>query len=1103
MQNNTPLPDQEARDRILTALDRNMLVEAAAGTGKTTSMVGRMVALLRTGRCEVGAIAAVTFTRKAATELRARFQIKLEQAVAGAEGEEKSNLQAALENVERCFIGTIHSFCSRLLRERPIEAGVEVSFRELEEDDDGRLREEAWNLYTSEQLVAETGNAIAELESLGLHYELLQDGFLRFVNYPDVDTWPVGGEQPAPQLDRIIRAVKAYAMHMQKLSPDLPEECGRDPLIPYYRSLPRILHLHELADPVPLMEFLERCKKAKPIQKHWPKGKEQAKAEEERWETFRSEIVAPTLEWWYEKRYAVIIRIFNEARQLYDRLRQERGVLNFQDLLMKASALLRDQPHVRAYFRKRFTHLLVDEFQDTDPIQAEVMMFLTAENVREKDWRKCRPRPGSLFVVGDPKQSIYRFRRADIMTYNEVREIIGGTSADETSGEVVQLSCNFRSSGEIINWVNQTFASKFPANATDESPAYVSLQPGRKIISQPAGLSGIYNLEIPGENSKTAAAAIAYEADLIARTIRKELDNNSSPARSPSDFMIITDGRADLSTYARSLQGYNIPSQVTGGTALNEVRELEMLHTCLRAVLEPDNPVALVALLRSEVFGVSDTELYAFKKAGGKFSYPENFPAGVVGDPMPSMAGIYMPLLQLQKYSRWLAKLPPIAAIEEISADLGLVALAGAREGGDLEAGGFGKAMELLRSAQQEMFSVSQLVEHLQRIVERGEKFDSISALSEDRPVVRIMNLHKVKGLEAPVVFLANANRLFEHPVEFHIDRSRGKTSGYLAINYKPSGSFHSVPLALPPGWEQLAAGERIFLSAEETRLRYVAATRAGQALIITQKEKYNNRNPWNSFSDDLSHAALLPDPGPQKPLKLKAQKQPLTDVEQTAEKISARRTQAIKPSYRVLRAIDYTKESRESAEGITREDIFIEKTDQGLERIPPEAAGPEWGSVIHALLEVAMDSPEVALLPFAKLFLEENGISLSLADSSVKTAQAITQSEIWQRARVSACRFTETPFQVLHPAGKSEPEQTPVLITGVIDLAFQEEGGWVIVDYKTDRLADKEIETLVEVYRPQLLLYADAWEECTGEKVKETGLYFTRADKLVTLKRG
>ncbi|MCU0722838.1 MAG: UvrD-helicase domain-containing protein, partial [Planctomycetes bacterium] len=184
-----PPPDQAQRDRILSELDRNLLVEAAAGTGKTTCMVGRMVALLASGRVATRGLAAVTFTRKAAAEMRARFQVELERRARSAAGPERENLARALGTVEQCFLGTIHSFCARLLRERPVEAGVDPAFEELDEEADGRLREEAWREFAA-ALHAARDPALEALDALGLAPGELETSFARYVEFPDVAEWP-------------------------------------------------------------------------------------------------------------------------------------------------------------------------------------------------------------------------------------------------------------------------------------------------------------------------------------------------------------------------------------------------------------------------------------------------------------------------------------------------------------------------------------------------------------------------------------------------------------------------------------------------------------------------------------------------------------------------------------------------------------------------------------------------------------------------------------------------------------------------------------------------------------------------------------------------
>lgn len=195
------LPDQSQRDIILNDLSSSILVEAAAGTGKTTSMVGRMIRLIATNKCSIKSMAAVTFTRKTASELRSRFQVGLEKELKNSSFPLRKDLEKAVENIDSCFIGTIHSFCSRLLRERPVEAKVNIDFREIEESEDSDLLDEAWERHVS-KLYAYDHPILSELEDLGLEIKDLHEGFKSRVSHPDVDEWPCE-ETPAPDFELV------------------------------------------------------------------------------------------------------------------------------------------------------------------------------------------------------------------------------------------------------------------------------------------------------------------------------------------------------------------------------------------------------------------------------------------------------------------------------------------------------------------------------------------------------------------------------------------------------------------------------------------------------------------------------------------------------------------------------------------------------------------------------------------------------------------------------------------------------------------------------------------------------------------------------------
>ena len=212
---------------------------------------------------------------------------------------------------------------------------------------------------------------------------------------------------------------------------------------------------------------------------------------------------------------------------------------------------------------------------------------------------------------------------------------------------------------------------------------------------------------------------------------------------------------------------------------------------------------------------------------------------------------------RLRKYALWLTRVPAVSAVEKIAADLGLAARACAGPGGDVQAGSLAKAVELLRCAQAEHWTVAELVESLGRLVQEDETHDAIPAKPHEAPVVRVMNLHKVKGLEAPVVFLADPTGHRQHPVELHIDRSGDKVRGYMSIEGTVLGSGRKALLALPDQWESFSHKEEAFQQAEALRLRYVAATRAGCRLIISQRENYQNKNPWAFFEPVLGRLTL------------------------------------------------------------------------------------------------------------------------------------------------------------------------------------------------------------------------------------------------------
>src|SRR5690606_6666524 len=351
-------PDQEQRDRILNDLDTNLLVEAGAGSGKTTAMVGRMVQLIRTGRAEVDQIAAVTFTRKAAAELRERFQERLEReyrsALESGDDAARDRFGRALASLDGCFIGTIHSFCGRLLRERPLEAGVPPNFEEVSDSDEKRLRTESWVRFL-DRLSGRKSRLLKRLAEVGLRPAQLRGAFEELSANPDV-RYPAE-RVPRPtsaEIAPVRAALEALLQDSLRLLPDQEPEGGWDELQRKVRRLDFTRRFPGWRRTVDFFDALQLAVTASSKVTQYTRGaakeaKAAAKALGERWEEFAAEggAARELLDRWLAHRYRIALRFARAAAGHYAAERLRLARLNFQDLLLRAAALLREHPEAR------------------------------------------------------------------------------------------------------------------------------------------------------------------------------------------------------------------------------------------------------------------------------------------------------------------------------------------------------------------------------------------------------------------------------------------------------------------------------------------------------------------------------------------------------------------------------------------------------------------------------------------------------------------------------------------------------------------------------------------------------------------------------------
>jgi ATP-dependent helicase/nuclease subunit A len=1162
------LADAGARRKIVEELDKTFFIEAGAGSGKTKSLVDRMIALLRAGKCAIGQIAAVTFTRKAAAELRGRFQVELERAVADEKTglAERERLAAALQNLEQGYIGTIHSFCAKLLRERPIEIGLDPEFSEMEELENDVFRDDCWNEFIVRARI-EAADMLRGLDEAGLAPEDLKNSFDSVSLYPEVEL--VGGRPDIPEYETYRKELEKFLERAIKALPEKRPEKGYDALQQKIRQCDRRRKNIGFGDHRVLMETFEVMDKNPEIKLYKWSSKEAAKAWKAEYDDFRERVVVPALKVWREYRQERIVRFLRPAVRYFEERRKEENRLNYEDLLLHASRLLRDNNEVRQYFSRKYTHMLVDEFQDTDPIQAEVLMYLKGEDRDERDWQKLRPEPGSLFLVGDPKQSIYRFRRADIDIYNLFKRIV-----EEAGGEVLRLTTNFRSLDVLAEWNNPVWKAVMPEVVDRYQAAFAPLETVR-----PDGegcCSGVRKIVVPSVPRNKGEDIAVYDAAVIGDWIRWACAGNikicnsgdTKPnsqkgpeeqgtrplgsgnkscvpiigrAAQPSDFLILTRYKKNMDAYARALEERGIPFEITGSDAFAGSEEIGEITNLALALNDPENPVCAVAVLRGIFFGVSDQQLLEYKREGGRFNFA--MPGkDILQSKKLGAVYVSMALAKLREWRKWTLELPVSAALQKIFEDSGILIYYASLEMGSSRVGNVLKLLEIVRNQERKgITAFAQIVRFMEELSDVRE-IEEMSLTPARENAVRLMNLHKAKGLEAPIVFLANPVGIKDHDVDKHIIRVKtlpkgtfpkvppcdGRPVGYFTFSRPGVYGKKGPLLSQPVGWEGAAAEEEKYEAAQEIRLQYVAATRARNILIISTYAGDLKNKAWKKIDQALEGVPELDevpeDQGGGKRKKLALQK---TDVERVRREISAGLESASQPTYAVESVTSLAKKEREAP---------ARRRDTGL--------GLNWGRLVHQVLEALgsgrlsypAGEPAHKLVPpaataklraFVENILAADEASFSDAEGLLAHIQAILGSPFWARVMKADKRYFEIPFSIKTSREQlalatGSASEIPIVLTGAIDLVFWEDdgggggeastkgeagapgAGWVIVDYKTDhirpQLLEDDLAGLVKVYAPQIRLYSRFWREITGEPVKEAGLYFTSIDRWVRI---
>ncbi|HZR22592.1 MAG TPA: UvrD-helicase domain-containing protein, partial [Vicinamibacterales bacterium] len=648
-----PKGDADAREAIANDLDTTLVVEAAAGTGKTTELVNRVLRVLETGRATMVEIVAVTFTEKAAGELKLRIREELERRRAewgrvsstpDGDPSPADRLEHALATLEEAHVNTIHGFCADLLRERPVEACVDPLFSVLTEPQAARLYSRAFRAWLQETLKDPPD---------GVRRALRRTSAPAFGGNPDEDgpigrlrgagwklaesrDFPSAWSRPAwdrdAAIDRVVDALHRLA--------DLTAEpqSTRDNLYldtDGVRRLSRQIRLETSFGQRDLDGWEARLVDL--VRDRGVSRTRKGSGYKFNKDVTRSEVLAARDALFAELQQfkrdadgdlaAALQQELGGATDRYQALKRQAGALDFTDLLSRARDLIRDNTDVRRHLQQKFARIFVDEFQDTDPIQAEILLLLADD------------RPGTLFIVGDPKQAIYRFRGTDVSTYWDVRDRLAARG-----GRVLQLTTSYRSVPEIQHFVNAAFSAAMIEDAATLQAKYIALEKSRdRSDAQPA----VVALPVPkpyARNGPLRASPKAIEEslpDAVGAFIAWLIDEKNGwtiegePIQ-PRHIAIlfrrfVSFGEDVTRRYIDAIEARGIPHLLVGGKAFHGREEVETVRAALAAIEWPDDELSVFATLKGALFAIDDEPLLEFRHRFGTF-HPFRIPRELGGN---------------------------------------------------------------------------------------------------------------------------------------------------------------------------------------------------------------------------------------------------------------------------------------------------------------------------------------------------------------------------------------------------------------------------------------------------------------------------------------
>ena len=1075
-----PVVDQAARDEIRDALDRTLFVEAGAGTGKTAALVSRVVALVAAGTPLRG-IAAITFTEAAASELRDRIRLELERAATGKSdpplsGPARARCDAALHELDDAALSTLHGFAHQLLVEHPLAAGLPPRF-EVVDDIEARITfDQRWGDFV-DALVVDTGmeEVLLTAFALGLRLEDLRQVGRGLHDHHDRLTDSVAAPVALSplELNAVLTPLRAALALGQECTDD------DDKLLVQLEALQFGLDALEQADDdldrLDLLADLPKIDRGQiGARGNWRCDVEEVRAllgqaqEAVTHVLTRFRLAAVT---------ALVARVRDFVLAFADERRRD-GRVEFHDLLVLARDLLRRRPDVRAAIAQRYAAVLVDEFQDTDPLQIEIAVLLATSDpdAGKKPWHEVALDPGRVFLVGDPKQSIYRFRRADLALYHRVEA--------ELHDGLRHLVQNFRSVPGIVAFVNHVFERLFEAGTPGRQATHVPLEAHRAVVPAAGPAVQVFGEPVAGTKIGPVRDREAREVAGLIRRVKAEgwpvFDPGSGTPREAryGDIALLIPTRTALPELERALELADVPVRIESQSLVYATAEVRDLLAILTALDDPTDEIALVAALRTPAFGCSDTELVEYRLAGGRWDYRRDLDL-TLPDDHRVVTGIAA--LRDLHDARWWQSVSE--TVETVVRERRMLELAVAHR---RPRDHWRRIRFLLDQAraydERGGTGVRGFVEWVRQQADERARAVEVVVPEPDDDAVRVLTVHGAKGLEFPVVVLAGLNAVPQTRSQPVLWADDGHFE--VGIGVKTRGTWVETP-----GYDTVKKIESALDEEERLRLLYVATTRARDYLLVSLHHKE---------ADKKCHAARLHahlEGAPATAIEVEPEavvaEPGAAAVDDRADELAARAEWIATRSTRLAAA---ARPASVAATTLAAEVADEPEPDLGLRKEPdPDEDRPPWqrgragtaiGRAVHATLQSVDLAGADDLGPTATAQAWAEEIPARAAEVRDLVHSVLDAPIV--RAAVAGGRFwREVPVAV---------NIDGVTVEGFVDLLVETREGLVVVDYKTDRApGDDELEALMAKYRIQGAAYALALEQVLGRAVARCVFVFAR----------